>query len=80
MYALQFTAKQLNRQANKAQKDEKAEKDKLKKVGIPPHSAVERTSTDDGSRGRHSSKAMGRKSPRSTHKTPSASRTSVSIC
>lgn len=29
---LQFTAKQLNRQAAKASKDEKTEKDKLKKV------------------------------------------------
>jgi hypothetical protein len=29
----QFTAKQLNRQAAKASKDEKTEKDKLKKVG-----------------------------------------------
>lgn len=29
----QFTAKQLNRQAAKANKDEKTEKDKLKKVG-----------------------------------------------
>ncbi|KAJ5034884.1 uncharacterized protein L3040_008152 [Drepanopeziza brunnea f. sp. 'multigermtubi'] len=32
LFNLKFTAKQLNRQANKAQKDEKAEKDKLKKA------------------------------------------------
>jgi hypothetical protein len=31
----QFTAKQLNRQAVKAGKDEQTEKNKLKKVGVP---------------------------------------------
>lgn len=40
LLSIQFTAKQLNRQAAKAGKDEKTEKDKLKKVGGPPHLTV----------------------------------------
>ncbi|KAK2624693.1 hypothetical protein QTJ16_005886 [Diplocarpon rosae] len=35
LFNLKFTAKQLNRQAAKASKDEKTEKDKLKKVSVP---------------------------------------------
>ncbi|KAK6580218.1 hypothetical protein PZA11_007240 [Diplocarpon coronariae] len=40
LFNLKFTAKQLNRQATKASKDEKTEKDKLKKVSSPPPLAV----------------------------------------
>lgn len=40
----QFTAKQLNRQAAKAGKDEQAEKSKLEKVPKPPRSAFYTTS------------------------------------
>ena len=36
LFNLKFTAKQLNRQAQKAGKDENAERNKLKKVSHPP--------------------------------------------
>lgn len=41
IYSSQFTAKQLNRQAAKASKDEKTEKDKLKKVRFNPSVPVD---------------------------------------
>jgi hypothetical protein len=65
----QFTAKQLNRQAAKAGKDEKTEKDKLKKVScLQPKS--ERGTNND----RQSNKATVI-SRRFTHRTQSGSKT-----
>jgi hypothetical protein len=67
----QFTAKQLNRQAAKASKDEKTEKDKLKKVARPISSHTLQ-GTDMFARQSNKDTATSQKS---THKMPFENRT-----